>query len=126
MLNELVIYKPDLLRMIAVALIELHWNAKEYCNEYLKPFVTQIRQYLEGTIKDGKTREVDATILTAALTMTTLMYPGIATLANVNDVLHGSDPDRDRAHSDFWMDLLSPHLLGHVSPLAQRTDKDRG
>jgi AcrR family transcriptional regulator len=106
-LNDTASYKPELLRMIAVAFLELHWNVGVYHNEYLAPVIEQIRRYLEMNIRDGKLRGLDPTILTTALMMATLMYPGIPGLVNPHLPLCRTNPDSARKHTEFWMDLLA-------------------
>lgn len=106
-LNDTASFKPELLRMIAVAFLELHWNVTAYHAEFLAPVIEQIRQYLEANIRDGKMRGSDPTILATALIMTTLMYPGIPGLVNPMTPLHRDNPDAGRTHTEFWLDLLA-------------------
>jgi AcrR family transcriptional regulator len=106
-LNDTASFKPELLRMIAVAFLELHWNVAAYHNEYLAPVIEQIRQYLEANMRDGKLRGSDSTILATALIMTTIMYPGIPGLVNPRMPLYRDNPDASRTHSEFWLDLLA-------------------
>ncbi len=114
-------YKPDLLRMIAVAFLELHWKAEVFGNEYLSPVLSQFSRYLDTNIKEGKLRGLDPTILTAALMMTTLMHPGISKLIGSDTPLFRSSPEAGRAYARFWLDLLSPGLAAYTVPAAAIT-----
>jgi AcrR family transcriptional regulator len=103
-------YKPELLRLITVAFLELHWKAEVFGNEYLSPLLSQISRYLETNIQHGKLRRLDPTILTTALVMTTLMHPGISRLINHKNPIYQNSPEAGRAHARFWLDLLAPGL----------------
>src|ERR1039458_9638612 len=56
LLTDTASYKPELLQLIAVAFLELHWNVEVFGSEYLTPVLSQINQYLDTKIKDGKLR----------------------------------------------------------------------
>src|ERR1035437_3409016 len=70
MLADTVNYRPELLQLIAVAFIELHTKADEFCQEQLSPVFSTLNHYWEMNIKCGKIRNLDPTILTSALMMT--------------------------------------------------------
>ncbi len=115
-LTDTVSYKPELLRMIVVAFLELHWKAEVFGNEYLSPVLSQFSQYLDANIKEGKLRGLDPTILTAAVMMTTLMHPGIFKLIRSDTPLFRNSPEAGRAYARFWLDLLSPGLAAYTVP----------
>ncbi len=108
LLTEMASYKPELLRLIAIAFLELHWKADEFGNEYLSPGLIQISQYLETNIKQGKLPRVDPEILTTALMMTTFVHPGVSRLIDRNHPLHQGSPGASRTYSSFWLALLAP------------------
>jgi AcrR family transcriptional regulator len=108
LLTEMASYKPDLLRLIAIAFLELRWKADEFSNEYLSPNLLKISRYLEMNIEQGKLRQVDPAILTTALMMTTLVHPGISELIDRNRSLYQSLPEAGRTYSKFWLTLLLP------------------
>ena len=79
-------YMPELLRLLAVAFLELHPKAKAFSQELLSPALAAISNYLEMNIKSGKLRPLDPTMLTAALMATTLMYREISRLIERNSL----------------------------------------
>jgi AcrR family transcriptional regulator len=113
-------YKPELLQMIAVAFLELNWNAEPFSVEYLSPFLSQVHRYLGTSIKEGKLRAADPTILTAALMTTPLMHPGIARLIHSDNPAFRSNEGGGRAYVKFWLDLLTPGL-SEASTLVRET-----
>ena len=106
--------------MITVAFLELHWKAEQFGNEYLSPILSEISWYMEAIIKDGRIRASDPTILTAALMMTTLVHPEIASLINGGRHIYRNSQDAASAHSAFWLELLSrdpicPKIVSQIS-----------
>jgi AcrR family transcriptional regulator len=121
LLTDTASYKPDLLRMIAVAFLELRWKAEVFGTEYLSPVFSQFSHYLDANMKEGKLRGLDPTILTAALMMTTLMHPGISKLIGGDGSSFRNSPEAGRAYSRFWLDLLSPNLPPYPMHNAEMT-----
>src|ERR1035441_1725593 len=119
MLADTVNYRPELLRLIAVAFIELHTKADEFCQEQLSPVFSAINHYLEMNIRTGKIRDLDPTILTSALIMTVLTHPGINDLIDGDKPLYPNSLEAHRAYARFWLDLIVPRMPAHPSPIAQ-------
>jgi AcrR family transcriptional regulator len=108
LLTGIVSYKPELLQLIAVAFLELHWRADLFGKESLSPILSEISRYLETSIKSGKLRGSDPTILTAALMMTPLIHPEISRLIHGGPSPYRSRQDAACAYGKFWADLLTP------------------
>jgi AcrR family transcriptional regulator len=119
MLADTVNYRPELLRLIAVAFIELRTKADEFCQQQLSPVFSTINHYLEMNIKSGKIRDLDPTILTSALTMTVLTHPGIYNLIDGNKPAYSNSLEAHRAYARFWLDLIVPRMPAYPSPIAQ-------
>jgi AcrR family transcriptional regulator len=116
LLVETATYKPELLRLIVIAFLELQWKADGFGNEFLSPGLLQISRYLETSIVRGNLRSVDSAILTTALMMTTLLHPGISRLLHRDHSLLQASPDAGPAYTKFWLDLLAPEppaILNH-------------
>jgi len=107
LLTDIATYKPELLQMITVAFLELHWKAEQFGNEYLSPVFSEISRYIQRKIENGQLRGSDPTILTAALTMTTLFHPEISRLISGGKPLYRKSRDAAHAYAEFWLDLLS-------------------
>jgi len=116
LLTDIANYKPELLQMITIAFLELHWKAEQFSNEYISPVLSGISQYLDTNIKDGRIHGSDPTILTAALTMTTLIHPEMSKLINGGQFVYRSSQDASRAYVDFWLNLLSKQPI-HPQPV---------
>jgi len=88
MMADLVSYRPELLRLIAVAFVELEWKAEAFCEEHLAPELSAINHYFKMSIKSGRIRDLDPTMLTAALMTTALVHPGISKLIEGQNPAH--------------------------------------
>ncbi len=108
MLADLVSYRPELLRLISVAFVELEWKAEAFCQENLAPDLSAINHYFRMNIKCGRIRDLDPTMLTAALMTTALMHPGISKLIDGNHPAYSNSLEAGRAHARFWLELLTP------------------
>ena len=119
MLADTANYRPELLRLIAVAFVELHTKAGKLCEEQLSPVFSTINHYLEMNIRSGRIRDLDPTILTSALTMTVLTHPGIYNLIDGNRPAYSNSLEAHRAYARFWLDLIVPRMPAFPSPIAQ-------
>lgn len=52
-LGDILNYSPELLRLIAVALLEMHWKADAFCDECLSPAFAAISKYLALNVQNG-------------------------------------------------------------------------
>ena len=109
-------YRPELLRLIAVAFLEMHPKAEIFIQEHLSPALLTVSRYLEMSIKGGKLRDLDSTLLTAALMMTTLTHAEISRLIDKDKPLLNYQ-ERNRAHARFWLDMLAPRTPAYPLPV---------
>ena len=126
MLADTVNYRPELLRLIVVAFIELHAKADEFCLEFLSPVFSTINHYLEKNIRSGKIRDLDPTILTSALIMTVLMHPGIYPLIDSHKPVYSNSMETCHAHTKFWLDMLVPRAPVYPSPVTPIGEENPG
>lgn len=118
-------YRPELPRLIAIAFLEMHPKAETFIQERLSPTLSAISGYLEMSIKGGKLRDLDPTILTAALMMTPLTHQEISRLIDKNKPLLNYQ-ERNRAHARFWMDMLAPTMQSFPSPVTPIGEENPG
>ncbi len=111
-------YKPELLRLMAVAYVELQWKAEAFCQDHLSEDLSAISHYLKAVMKTGKIRDLDPAMLTTALLTTTLMHPGINRLLDDEVVIHANSQDAARTHARFWLELLAPRASVHAWPVS--------
>jgi AcrR family transcriptional regulator len=107
-LVDTTIVKPELLRLIAVAFIELNWKAASVCQEHLSPVFSAINHYFARSIESGKMRNLDSSLVTAAIASTVLVHPGFSRLIQGAHPPYADTGEAIRAYSRFWLELLSP------------------
>ena len=107
-LADILNYSPELLRLIAVALLEMQWKADIFCDECLSPAFSAIGKYLAMNVQNGRVRNLDPTMVTAALTTMVLVHPWLSRLIDGGKTSYSDDRDAGRAYTRFWLDVLSP------------------
>ena len=123
--TDTVSYRPVLLQLIAVAFVELNWKAEAFFQEHFSPVLAAINHYFEMNIVSGKIRDLDPTMLTAALMAMAVLHPGISRLIDANrPVLNGLEAGR--AYSRFWISLIAPRMPAYSWPIAEMTGKNSG
>ena len=125
LLADTVSYRPVLLQLIAVAFVELHWKAEAFFQEHLSPVLSAINQYFKINIESGKIRDLDPTMLTAALMTMAVLHPGVYRLIDADrPALSGMEAGR--AYSRFWLSLLAPRMSPYPWPITAITEKHSG
>jgi len=108
LLIETVTFKPQLLCLIAVALIELRWKAESVCHQHLPPIFSAFTHYLGKNIENGRIRDLDPRMITSALAMTVMVHPELSRLVSGTPPPHSDSRDAIRAYTKFWLDVLTP------------------
>jgi AcrR family transcriptional regulator len=114
LLVETVTYKPQLLCLIAVALIELRWKAESICHEHLSPIFGAFNRYLAKNIENGKIRNLDPRMVTSALSMTIMVHPELSRLITGTPPPHADSRDAVKAYTKFWLDVLIPQSINRT------------
>lgn len=118
MLVETSLYRPQLLRIVAVAYLELGWKASPLWEEHLAPIISVLGKYLDACIQSGKIRNLDSAMLMAALSSTVMVHPELARMLKAERSPHGDRREAVAAYSKFWMELLL--VPGHRVPSPAR------
>jgi len=117
MLTDTANFRPELLRLIAVAFLELQWKAEAFCQEQISPVCMTIRKYLAMCVKSGRVRDFDPTMVTAAMMTMVLMQPGLTKLIEGENPTYSDGRDAARAYTKFWLDVLAPRLATNLRPI---------
>ena len=80
LLTDTVKYKPEVLRLIAVAVLELQGRGEALCRDLFSPLFSEISRYLASSVKKGEVVEVDPTLLAASLMAMVLIHPQLSKL----------------------------------------------
>ncbi len=107
LIKDTVEFRPELLRLMGVAFLELHWKSEAIFQESVSPLFSLIRQYLAANIKLGRLRDLDPTMATAALLSTVLLHPSLSRLVDGDCQRFVDSKEAGRAYTRFWLDVLT-------------------
>lgn len=122
LLVETVTFKPQLLCLIAVALIELRWKAESICQQHLSPAFASFTRYLARNIETGRIRNLDPRMITSALAMTVIVDPDLSRLVSGAPPPHPDSRDAVRAYTKFWLDILTPQSINRSRDAMEITE----
>lgn len=117
--------KPDVIRLIAVAFVELQGKAESLCRELILPVFSEISRYLAASVQKGEVVEVDPTLLAASLMSMVLIHPQLTRLVDSTTTTVLDNRANVNAYSKFWLDVLSPRLPSSA-PLIVRAAEESG
>ena len=126
MLEDTVDCRTELLRLIAIAIIELPSKTDELLPQYFTPVFSTIRQYLEMNINNRTIRDLDSTMLASAMIVTALTHQGIYNLIGGKNVSDSNRQEEHRKYARFWLELIVPRMPAHPSPIARITKEHPG
>lgn len=106
-LMDTVTLKPELLRLLAVGLIELKWKTEAVCHQYLSPIFTTLNRYLAQNMDDGKIRNLNPSMVTAALTVMAMLHPEFLKLISGATPPYSDNREAIQAYTDFWLGILT-------------------
>jgi AcrR family transcriptional regulator len=108
LLSDAAMFSPELPRLIAVAFFEHHVKAEDVCHQHLDPLFNAIVDHLATSIKAGKLRKLDPTMVTAAITLTVIAQPELSKLSDSSRRTPLSGREAIDEYSNFWMSVLEP------------------
>ena len=117
-LSDILNFSPELLRLIAVALVEMQWKADMFCDECLTPAFSAISKYLAMNVRNGRIRNLDPTMVTAALTTMVFVHPWLSRLIDGGQLSYSDSREAGRAYSRFWLDVLSSRTHVYLQPIS--------
>lgn len=103
--------KPEIIRLIAVAFVELEGKAEAICRDLISPLFSEIAQYLAVVVEKGDVVNVDPSLLAASLMSMALVQPQLSKLIGVEKEVGSQGRDIANVYSKFWLVVLSPRLL---------------
>ena len=110
MMIDTATFSPELIRLIAVALLEVRGRAEEVCREHLTPLFTAISNYLAVNIQAGKVRNLDPAITTLAIASTAFAQSSLSTLVMGSRLSTFDSRQTIDAYTAFWLGVLAPPL----------------
>lgn len=118
-LTDIINFSPELLRLIAVAFLEMQWKADAFCDECISPTFSAISKYLATRIQKGSVRKLDPTMVTVALTTMVLVHPWISRHSVEDKTVYSDGREAQRAYIEFWLDILAPTSARHGKDISR-------
>ena len=106
LLSDTVSYRPELIRLIGVAFLELRSKMETYCQEHLSHLASSVSQYLAANMKKGVIHDLDPTMLTASFVMLAVMHPGLSKMLDKDKLSNTDHRAPARAYAKFWLGVL--------------------
>jgi AcrR family transcriptional regulator len=109
---DTVTFRPQMLCLIAVGLIEHRGKAQAICHEHLSQIFAVFHSYLVKNMEAGRIRDLDPRMIASAFAVTVMVHPEISRL--ITGMLPPQTDIRAavRAYTKFWLDVLAPSALG--------------
>jgi len=104
--GDIATYSPELVRLIAVAFLEVRGKVEDVCREHLSPLFSSVVDYLEANIKAGRIRNLNPAILITAIALTIVAQPELFRFVEGH---RGPRLDSRRAideYTAFWLSVL--------------------
>jgi AcrR family transcriptional regulator len=110
------VYRPELIRLLCVGLLELAPGTERLCRERLAPIFCTINDYLEQCVHNGTVRGLDHSIAALAFVTTVLAHQGLYPLLADTVSPYANAEEAVAAYSKFWLSVLLPETQTHLSP----------
>ena len=110
LLLDIATFSPELVRLIAIAFLELRGRAEDVCREHLTPLFAVISEYLTSNIESGRVRNLNPAIVTAAITLTVIVQPELSKLIEGSWLSQLGGREVINEYSAFWLNVLAPPL----------------
>jgi AcrR family transcriptional regulator len=117
LLQDIVSFSPELVRLVAVAFIETHGKAEDACRKHLVQIFTAIDDYLKANIETGRIRNLNPAIATAAIALTTLAQPEISRLTGSVELSQLASRQAIDEYAAFWVKVFLPSSQEHLQEL---------
>jgi AcrR family transcriptional regulator len=111
--------RPEFLRLVAVAFLELRGKAFQFSREYISPIVSALNRYLALSVESGQVRNLDSTITTTALVTVALLHPGMLKMIDGESETYADSHEAVQAYTRFWLDAIIPTPSEDVTSIGQ-------
>src|SRR3569833_167392 len=101
-------FSPELVRLVAIALLEVHGKAEDVCRQHLGPLFNLLAGYFRNNIESGAIRELNPAIASYAIALTLMALPDLSSLMEGCELSTMNLREVADAYSQFWIGALTP------------------
>lgn len=106
-------FSPELIRLVAIALLEVRGKAEEVCREHMTPIFTAMAKYLQNNIDAGNIRNLNPAIMTLGMALTVFAQPELSKLIEGCGLSRMDSREVLETYSKFWLGALVPSHEKH-------------
>lgn len=99
-------FSPEIVRLLAVALLEVRGKAEDVCRGHVTPIFTAITNCLQMNIEGGRIRSLDPAIMTAGIALTVFAQPELSKLIEGCRLSQLDSREAVEIYSQFWLGAL--------------------
>lgn len=111
LLVDITTFSPELIRLAGVAVLEMRGKYQDLCCHLLAPLFTAIAKYLRLNIENGRLRNLNPAIVTAAIAMTIIVQPELSKFIEGCELSKLNGRETLEEYSSFWLKILLPPQL---------------
>jgi AcrR family transcriptional regulator len=104
-------FTPELVRLVAIALLEVHGKAEDVCRQHLGPLFNLLAGYFRNNIESGAIRHLNPAIAAFAIALTLMAHPDLSTLVESCELSTMNLREVADAYSQFWIGALTPNSV---------------
>jgi AcrR family transcriptional regulator len=116
-------FSPELVRLLAIALLEVRGKAEEVCRQHMSPLLTAIENYLQSHIDAGNIRNLDPAIMTLGIALTVFAQPELSNVIEGCRLSKLDSREVVETYTRFWLNVLTPcnehHSLENLIPIQE-------
>jgi AcrR family transcriptional regulator len=126
LLVDITTFSPELLKLVAVAVLELRGKYDDVCCNLLAPLFNSIAGYLRRNVESGKVRNLNPAIVTAAMALTIVAQPELSRFIEGCGLSSMNDRETLEEFSSFWIKVLIAPRHGDVVKQALAAEATTG
>jgi AcrR family transcriptional regulator len=108
LLVDITTFSPELLKLAGVAVLEMRGKYQDMCCHLLAPLLTHITNYLRLNVANGRLRNLNPAIVTAAMAMTIIVQPELSKFIEGCELSTLNGREALEEYSSFWLKILLP------------------
>jgi AcrR family transcriptional regulator len=106
LLIDIAVFSPELPQLIAVAALEVRGKYQAICRKMLLPLLSSIAEYLTINMRNEVLRELEPSIVTAAMALTIIAHPKLSQVIAGCELSTMDSRTTLQEFTDFWMKVL--------------------
>lgn len=114
LLMDTATFSPELVRLVAIALLEVRGKAEEVCRSHMSPLFTSITNYLQENVETGSIRNLNPAIGTLGIALTVFAQPELSKLVEGCRLSSMNRREALETYSQFWLGALLPTAEKHL------------